>query len=173
MKSFLSKILGVLCFIVFSGPAQALPAAGTRAPAFTLKGQDGKEVSLEQFKGKWVVLYFYPKDFTSGCSLQAHNFQVDLPKYRELNAEIVGISVDSVDSHQNFCARQGLGFKLLSDEEHTVSKLYDSFAGAMGVGVSRRNTFLIDPEGVIRKVYENVNPGSHSKDVLTDLASKD
>src|SRR6185437_4260450 len=91
---------------------------GEAAPNFTLPSQDGTSISLDQFKGKWVVLYFYPKDFTQGCTIEAHNFQADQPKYDKMNAAIVGVSVDSVDSHQKFCTTENLTFKLLADEKH-------------------------------------------------------
>src|ERR1044071_10328301 len=101
-----------------------LPAVGAAAPAFNLTTNEGKQVSLNDFKGKWVVLYFYPKDFTQGCTIEAHNFQADQDKYTKLNAAIVGVSVDSVDSHQQFCTKENLSFKLLADEKHEVVKPY-------------------------------------------------
>ncbi len=91
------------------------PAVGTAAPDFVLNSQEGTPVHLSDFRGKWVVLYFYPKDFTSGCTLEAHNFQADIDQYTKKNAVIVGVSVDTVDSHKGFCAKEGLNFKLLSD----------------------------------------------------------
>jgi thioredoxin-dependent peroxiredoxin len=129
---------------------QAPPAAGSPAPAFSLASQEGAQVSLDQLKGKWVVLYFYPKDFTSGCTVEAHNFQRDIDKYTQKNAVIVGVSVDNVDSHKGFCAKEGLNFKLLADPDHAVVQKYD-------------------PAGVIRKVYLKVNPQGHSEEVLADL----
>src|SRR5256885_530423 len=107
-------------------PAAETPTAGTKAPDFTLKSQEGKTVSLHDFKGKWVVLYFYPKDFTQGCTIEAHNFQADQPKYDKINAAIVGVSVDSVDSHVEFCTKENLTFKLLADEKHEVVNAYGS-----------------------------------------------
>src|SRR3984893_14225504 len=102
------------------------PAVGTPAPDFTLNSQEGKPVSLHDFKGKWVVLYFYPKDFTSGCTVEAHNFQRDLAQYEKRNAVIVGVSMQDENSHQKFCTKEGLSFKLLADTEHKVSETYDS-----------------------------------------------
>src|ERR1700730_11614521 len=101
-------------------------SVGQVAPDFTLPSQDGSKISLHDFRGKWVVLYFYPKDGTSGCTLEAHNFQRDIEKYQQFNAEIVGVSVDSADSHKDFCAKQGLHFKLLADTEKKVPGDYDS-----------------------------------------------
>jgi peroxiredoxin Q/BCP len=146
------------------------PAVGSKAPAVSLPNQEGETVTLDQNKGKWVVLYFYPKDFTSGCTLEAHNFQRDLAKYEKANAVILGVSVDSVDSHKGFCAKEGLNFKLLADTEGAVTKAYDSAVVRDGKTYSARNTFLIDPSGVVRKVYLKVNPATHSDDLLSDLA---
>ena len=145
------------------------PTEGTPAPAFTLPSQEGAQVSLDQFKGKWVVLYFYPKDFTSGCTLEAHNFQRDIDKYTKMNAVIVGVSVDNVDSHKSFCTKEGLNFKLLADPNHTVVEKYGSTMDHDGTTMAARNTFLIDPSGVIRKVYVKVSPQGHSDEVLAEL----
>src|SRR3954468_603663 len=151
-------------------PAPAPPAEGTAAPKFNLPSQDSPSVSLDQFKGKWVVLYFYPKDFTSGCTLEAHNFQRDLAKYEAVGAAILGVSVDSVDSHKSFCTKEALDFKLLSDPNGQVSKQYGSLTN-MGIAkFASRHTFLIDPQGKIAKVYTEVSPTKHCEDVLQDLA---
>jgi peroxiredoxin Q/BCP len=147
----------------------AAPQVGQVAPDFTLPSQDGSKVSLHDFHGKWVVLYFYPKDGTSGCTLEAHNFQRDIEKYQQLNAEIVGVSVDTADSHKDFCAKQGLHFKLLADTEKKVSEAYDSLM--MIVHFSNRNTFLIDPNGKIAKTWIGVSPAKHSDEVLAALSS--
>jgi peroxiredoxin Q/BCP len=145
------------------------PVAGTAAPTFSLPNQEGVQVSLDQFKGKWVVLYFYPKDFTSGCTIEAHNFQRDIDKYTAKNAVIVGVSVDNVDSHKGFCTKEGLNFKLLADPDHTVVQEYGSVMQYGTMTLAARNTFLIDPAGVIRKVYLKVGPDGHSAEVLADL----
>ena len=145
------------------------PTAGNPAPAFSLPNQEGAQVSLDQFKGKWVVLYFYPKDFTSGCTVEAHNFQRDLDKYSQKNAVILGVSVDDVESHKGFCAKEGLNFKLLADSNHAVVEKYGSVMEYKGMTLAARNTFLIDPSGVIRKVYLKVDPQNHSEGVLADL----
>jgi peroxiredoxin Q/BCP len=146
--------------------ADDAPTAGSAAPGFTLNSQEGKPVSLDDFRGKWVVLYFYPKDMTSGCTIEAHNFQRDLDRYDQKNAVILGVSVDTVDSHQQFCAKESLTFKLLSDSGKTVAPKYGSLSQS---GMAARNTFLIDPRGVIRKVYLHVSPGPHSEEVLAAL----
>jgi len=115
------------------------------------------------------VLYFYPKDFTSGCTVEAHNFQRDLDKYTQKNAVILGVSVDTVDSHKSFCTKESLNFKLLADPNHAVVEKYGSVMDYNGMTLAARNTFLIDPSGVIRKVYLKVGPQGHSDEVLADL----
>jgi len=148
----------------------SVPAAGQQAPDFSLPSQDGSTISLNQFKGKWVVLYFYPKDNTPGCTIEAHNFQRDLSKYQSDDAVIVGVSVDSADSHKGFCAKQGLTFKLLADTEKKVTDDYGSLRSMMGMKMAARNTFLIDPSGKIARVWTGVNPSEHSEQVLAALA---
>jgi len=165
-------ILMISCISVLTIAAFAAtqpPSVGTQAPAFTLPSQSGS-VSLSQFQGQWVVLYFYPKDMTSGCTMEAHNFQKDIAKYQQMNTVIVGVSVDSVDSHTNFCTKEGLSFKLLSDADHSVTSQYGSVMDYQGQSYAARNTFIIDPSGVIQKVYVRVNPMTHSSNVLADLA---
>jgi len=149
--------------------ADALPAEGSKAPSFTLKSQEGKNVSLMDFTGKWVVLYFYPKDMTPGCTIEAHNFQRDQPEFDKKNAVILGVSLDTVDSHVQFCTKENLTFKLLSDPDHAVTDKYGSLSSFGKMQVAARNTFLIDPKGVIRKVYLKVDPNPHSKAVLAEL----
>jgi peroxiredoxin Q/BCP len=166
--AFLS-ILALAAVLAFAADQPAPPTAGSPAPAFSLPSQEGAHVSLDQFKGKWVVLYFYPKDYTSGCTVEAHNFQRDLDKYTQKNAVIVGVSVDDVDSHKGFCAKEGLNFKLLADTNHAVVEKYGSIMEYNGMTLAARNTFLIDPTGMIRKVYVKVNPQGHSEEVLADL----
>jgi thioredoxin-dependent peroxiredoxin len=147
------------------------PAVGTTAPNFTLTSQEGKPISLEQFRGKWVVLYFYPKDMTTGCTIEAHNFQRDQEKFQAKNAVILGVSVQDTKSHQEFCTKEGLTFKLLSDTDNKVS---DEYGSIMNMGVAKysaRHTFLIDPQGKIVKEYMDVDPRTHSEQVLTDLTA--
>jgi thioredoxin-dependent peroxiredoxin len=144
------------------------PEPGSPAPAFTLPSQDGTPVSLTDFRGKWVVLYFYPKDFTSGCTVEAHNFQRDLAEYEKRNAVIVGVSVDSADSHHKFCVQEGLSFKLLADTDHTVSKEYGTLTWTVFTHAAR-NTFLIAPDGKIARVFDDVKPAEHSAQVLAAL----
>jgi peroxiredoxin Q/BCP len=144
-------------------------AEGASAPDFTLPSQEGTPVSLKDYRGKWVVLYFYPKDQTPGCSREAHNFQVDQPKYAERDAVVLGVSLDSVESHKKFCTKEGLNFKLLADTDHKVTAAYGSLTNFGVVKFAARNTFLIDPAGKIAKTYTGVNPSSHSAEVLAEL----
>ena len=148
-----------------------LPAVGAAAPAFNLTTNEGKQVSLNDFKGKWVVLYFYPKDFTQGCTIEARNFQRDIAKYEAVNAVILGVSVDNEQSHKDFCAKEGLNFKLLADTEAKVSEQYGSVMEYNGAKLSARNTFIIDPQGKVVKVFEKVKVAAHSEEVLAALAS--
>jgi thioredoxin-dependent peroxiredoxin len=164
-------VLGISLFvgIVVAGDTPAAPAVGTMAPDFKLNSQEGTPVNLSDFRGKWVVLYFYPKDFTPGCTIEAHGFQRDLAQYQAKNVEIVGVSVDSADSHKDFCAKEGLNFKLLSDADHQVVKTYGSVK-TMGTNeIAARNTFIVDPKGKIVKVFLGVAPAKHSAEVLAAL----
>ena len=166
----LSLLLGLLAPAYADEPASALPQVGQAAPAFRLQDQNGKWHTPADHQGRWVVLYFYPKDFTQGCTIEAHNFQADQAKYDKMNAAIVGVSVDTVDSHQQFCTKENLTFKLLADEKHEVVNTYGSTQKFGDNEVAARNTFLVDPQGVIRKVFLKVNPNPHSAEVLMALA---
>jgi peroxiredoxin Q/BCP len=163
-KALLISALTLLPIVLF-----AKVEVGQMAPDFTLTSQDGNQVSLSQFKGHWVVLYFYPKDFTSGCTMEAHKFQDDQAKYQKLDAAIVGVSLDTADSHKQFCTKEGLTFKLLADPSAKVPTEYDSITEHEGTKYAARHTFLIDPSGKIVKSYMQVDPRSHSEQVLADL----
>src|SRR6266581_6083442 len=172
---FIALIIGALLLVGLTAVRAArhlakAPSAGTPAPDFTLNAQDGKQVSLRDFRGQWVVLYFYPKDFTSGCTKEAHNFQQDLSLYEQKKAVILGVSGQDETSHEKFCAAEGLHFKLLADAHCELSARYGSVVDLGVAKLSARHTFLIDPAGVIRKVYLKVDPSRHSAEVLTDLA---
>src|SRR5437879_7424378 len=157
-------IAGGYTLLKGSGNPQAI---GSPAPDFTLKAQDELPVKLSAFRGQWVVLYFYPKDNTPGCTIEAHNFQRDLSKYEQLNAVIIGVSVDSTDSHKDFCAKQSLTFKLLADTDKKVAGQYGSLRES---GVAARNTLLIDPNGKIAKVWTGDSTENHSDEILAELA---
>jgi peroxiredoxin Q/BCP len=166
----------VVLFIVFfivsrllSGTQSSIPAAGGIAPVFSLHSQEGSLVNLSDYRGKWVVLYFYPKDQTPGCTREAHNFQADQLKYDQRNAVILGVSLDSVDSHKKFCTKEGLNFKLLADQDGTVTRQYGSLTNLVVAKFAARHTFLIDPEGRIAKTYTSVDPNRHSEEVLAAL----
>lgn len=162
-------LLAVVVVVRAMRTGEKAPPAGTPAPDFTLNSQDGKPVSLHDFKSKWVVLYFYPKDFTSGCTIEAHNFQHDRAQYDQKNAVILGVSGQDEHSHQKFCAKEGLSFKLLADKNYTVSAAYDSLMDVGVAKVSARHTFLIDPAGIVRKAYLNVDARKHSEEILAAL----
>ncbi len=163
-------LLAGIIVVRASHTGEKAPVSGTLAPDFTLNAQDGKPVSLRDFRGKWVVLYFYPKDFTSGCTKEARNFQQNIALYEQKNAVILGVSVQDELTHQKFCAAEGLSFKLLADPHHELSARYDSLVNLGVAKLSARHTFLIDPSGVIRKVYLKVDAAKHSAQVLADLA---
>jgi thioredoxin-dependent peroxiredoxin len=142
------------------------PPIGQPAPAFSLPSNSGDgEIALSDYLGKWVVVYFYPKDGTPGCTLEAQRFQRDLPQYVDRHTQILGISVDDVDSHAEFCDSEGLKFPLLADTDGAVSKAYGSWLGYL----SLRHTYLIDPEGILRERFLGVRPAIHSTEVLTRL----
>lgn len=152
----------------FAKSAEA-PKEGDKAPAFSLKSNEGVDVSLESLKGKWVVLYFYPKDFTGGCTLEARGFQKALPDFEKRGAVIVGVSGQSADSHKSFCEKESLGFRLLADESHEISKAYGSIMNLGVAKLSARNTFLISPGGFVAKRWLKVSPGAHAAEVLAAL----
>lgn len=153
--------------------AASVPAVGTMAPDFTLNSQEGKPIALSQYRGKWVVLYFYPKDMTSGCTIEAHNFQRDQAKYDALNAVVLGVSVQDVKSHQEFCTKDGLTFKLLADPDDKVTEQYGSLKNYGIAKLAARHTFLIDPQGKIVKEWMDVDPNGHSEQVLAELTSQE
>jgi len=170
-KIFLPGIVGLITLAMMqAAETQKQPAAGTPAPDFSLTTSDGSQISLKDYRGKWVVLYFYPKDFTSGCTMEARNFQRDLAKFEQADAVVLGVSVDTAQSHKDFCAKEGLNFKLLADPDAKVSTEYGSVMDYKGATLAARNTFIVNPKGEIAKVYIGVKPADHSEQVLKDLA---
>ena len=159
-----------VAFVTVHAADQPMPAVGQVAPGFTLPSQDGAQISLDSFRGKWVVLYFYPKDMTKGCTIEAHNFQRDQAKFDADNAVILGVSVDTPDSHKEFCTKEGLTFRLLADPAHKVVDEYGSLGHFGPMTIANRNTFLIDPKGKIVKEWTKVDPQVHSEEVLAALA---
>ena len=157
--------------------AADMKPVGETAPNFTLPNQENKPVSLSDFKGKWVVLYFYPKDQTSGCSKEAHSFQDNLPKFEKANAVVLGVSLDTVESHKTWCTKDGFSFKMLADPDHKVVDAYGvpvkTFSTPQGpLTVAMRDTFLISPQGKIVKEWEVKDPAAHSEEVLAAIEAE-
>ena len=150
-----------------------IPTAGEKAPAFALKNSDGKTVKLSDFKGEKVVLYFYPRDLTPGCTKEACGFQTDLPQFKKEGVTILGVSTDGQESHKKFAEKYNLTFPLLCDENHEVAERYGvwqekNMYGKKSWGVAR-TTFIIDEDGKIAQVFKKVSPEEHSKEVLDIL----
>lgn len=155
---------------IFERPAFALggrlPDLNAPAPTFKLPSNgNAGTVSLQDYRGRWLVLYFYPKDFTSGCTLEARRFQRDLPQYLALNTQVIGVSADDIQSHADFCDAEGLVFPLLADIDGSVSRAYGSWLAPY----SLRHTFIIDPEGILRERFLAVRPATHSLEVIDRL----
>ena len=170
LNLILASILAIITTLNFTPSALALggklPELDKPAPEFTLPTNTGDgEISLSDYRGEWVVLYFYPKDFTSGCTIEARKFQQDLPKYMDKNAQILGVSADDIDSHAEFCDSEGLKFPLLADTDGTVSEAYGSWINF----ISMRHSFIIDPDGILREIFLGVIPSIHSEEVLARL----
>ena len=147
------------------------PAAGTPAPAFTLPDQNGVQRSLADYAGKWLIVYFYPKDDTPGCTKQVCAFRDSIDKVRAAGAEVLGVSVDDVDSHRKFAEKYQVPFPLLADADKSVARAYGVLTSTLGFQYARRDTFLIDPQGRIAKHYPDVDPEANVGQVLEDLAA--
>jgi peroxiredoxin Q/BCP len=163
-------ILSLLCAFVAPAFATSLQV-GQTAPAFRLQDQAGHWRSPADYHGHWLVLYFYPKDFTPGCTTEVCTFRDDIAKLRQAGADVVGVSLDDVKSHAEFAAKYRVPFPLLSDADRKVSTAYGVLASRLGMHYARRTTFLVDPQGRIAKVYTDVDPEKSSTQVLADLAS--
>ncbi len=171
MKRFLHGA-AIALFLLAAGAATAAepPAVGAPAPEFKLQDQTGKWHELSDYRGKWVVLYFYPKDNTPGCTTQACEFRDNIFAYRELGALILGVSVDDVDSHKAFSDQYSLPFPILADSEKKTAAAYGTLTKYVGIAeMARRDTFIIDPQGRVAKHYMKVDPKGHSEIVLADL----
>ena len=166
-----SLLLGLLAPAYADEPAAALPQVGQKAPDFRLQDQNGKWHAPADHQGHWVVLYFYPKDFTPGCTTEVCAFRDDVAKLRQQGADVLGVSLDDVKSHADFAAKYHVPFPLLSDADSKTAQAYGVLASKMGFKYARRTTFLIDPQGRIAKVYQDVDPEKNSAQVLADLAS--
>lgn len=170
LAQFLLQLLTVtMSSVITSAHAADVPAVGMGAPEFVLKDQSGKQQSLLNYRGKWVVLYFYPKDDTPGCTEQACKFRDDLATLTALGAQVLGISVDDSASHAKFAAKYNLPFPLLADEGGAVAKAYGAFSDWGVFTYAKRYTFLIDPQGKIAKTYLKVDTSKHSLDIINDL----
>jgi peroxiredoxin Q/BCP len=167
----LSVLLLLFAVPAFAADAEAGPAVGQAAPEFRLQDQKGEWHTLAEERGKWVVLYFYPKDFTPGCTTQVCAFRDDIIQLRKAGADVFGVSLDDVKSHAEFAQKYKVPFRLLSDADSSVAKNYGVLTAKLGVNYARRETFLIDPEGRIAKRYVDVDPKENSKQVLADLAA--
>jgi peroxiredoxin Q/BCP len=164
-----AALVAVLAFTSI-GIANDEVAVGAAAPEFELPDQDGQLHSLEDYRDQWVVLYFYPKDETPGCTTEACEFRDNIFAFKDLNAQILGVSLDDVESHKAFAANHGLPFPLLADVEGEAASAYGVKTRMAGMEIAKRQTFLIGPDGTIAKHYVKVNPAEHSKEVLADLA---
>jgi peroxiredoxin Q/BCP len=170
------KLAAATCLMLALGLCSAARAAegtgpqpGQPAPGFRLQDQNGAWHTLEQYRGRWVVLYFYPKDFTPGCTTEVCAFRDDIAALRKAGAEVLGVSLDDVKSHGEFASKYKVPFPLLSDGQHAVAASYGVLTSRLGFSYARRETFLIDPQGRVARRYENVDPKDHSKQVLADL----
>jgi peroxiredoxin Q/BCP len=147
------------------------PTVGQAAPAFKLQDQNGDWHALEDYRGKWLAVYFYPRDDTPGCTTEACNFRDNIYAFKAIGAEVVGISVDDVDSHKKFSDKYRLPFILLADEEGETARAYGVLRDWKLLQIASRQSFLIDPDGVVARHYEDVDPETHTQDVLSDLDS--
>lgn len=165
------KILVTLTLLLLGSTVQASgqPVIGEPAPDFELPDQDGQLHSLEDYRDQWVVLYFYPKDETPGCTTEACEFRDDIFAYRKMGAQILGVSLDDVESHKAFAENHGLPFPLLADTEGSVADAYGVKTKMFGMTVAKRQTFIIDPDGMLARHYGTVKPETHSAEVLADL----
>lgn len=168
----LARLLALTLSCALVAPALAAgPQVGQIAPTFRLQDQNGHWQSPADHHGHWLVLYFYPKDFTPGCTTEVCAFRDDIARLRQAGADVVGVSLDDVKSHAEFAAKYHVPFPLLSDASHAAASAYGVLTAYEGQHYARRTTFLIDPQGRIAKVYADVDPEKNSAQVMTDLAT--
>ncbi len=168
----MKKLLGTLSLaLIFAAGASASDGLviGEPAPEFELSDQDGQLHSLEDYRDRWVVLYFYPKNGTPGCTTEACEFRDNIFEYRRLNAQVLGVTLDDVESHKSFAENHSLPFPLLADTRGDAADAYGVKTRMFGMTVARRQTFIIDPEGRLALHYEDVDPDTHAAEVLADL----
>jgi peroxiredoxin Q/BCP len=162
-------VLFVLAFAGMGLQADGTPAEGSPAPGFHLQDQNGDWHDLQDYQGSWLAIYFYPKDDTPGCTTEACNFRDNIYAFKAIGASVVGISVDDVGSHKEFSEKYKLPFVILADEDGETAKAYGVLRDWKLVQIASRQSFLVNPEGVIVKHYEDVDPDTHTQQVLTDL----
>ena len=167
MKATITALLALL--ISLPALAGEVPAVGQAAPGFKLQDQNGEWHDLEDYRGSWLAVYFYPKDDTPGCTTEACNFRDNIYAFKGIGAEVVGVSVDTVDSHKDFSDKYKLPFVILADEEGTTAEAYGVLRDWKLIQIASRQSFIIDPDGVIAKHYEKVDPDTHTDEVLADL----
>ena len=168
LKSIITASV-ITVLLIASSSSIAAPKVGDKSPNFSLQDQNNITHTLSDYEGQWVVLYFYPKDDTPGCTTQACDFRDAVKRIIVSKAIVFGLSLDSVTSHKLFAEKYNLPFSLLADETGEVSELYDSLRKLLGY--AKRNTFIVDPEGNIAKIYLSVDPKTHSEMVLSDLSN--
>ena len=168
--SVIKPIFLLVFLLITSSTVLANLEVGDKAPNFILNDQNNEAHQLSDYKGRWVILYFYPKDDTPGCTTQACDFRDAVKRIIASRSVVFGLSLDSVESHKRFSDKNNLPFSLLSDEEGVVAKSYDSLNNFMGYKSAKRNTFIINPEGLLSKIYLSVDPKTHSQMVLNDLS---
>ena len=170
MKKIVSILSAAAFFALASGVSVAEQVGvGEPAPDFELVDQNGQLHSIEDYRGKWVALYFYPKDGTPGCTTEACEFRDNIFAFRSANCQILGVSLDDEESHKAFSEKHGLPFPLLADTKGTTADAYGVKSKMLGMTLAKRQTFLIDPEGNIAKHYDSVDPDEHSAEILADL----
>ena len=169
MTRLIKQFIFVVLLLPISFASLAQVKVGSKAPNFTLSDQNSIQHQLSDYEGSWVILYFYPKDDTPGCTTQACDFRDAVKRIIASKSNVFGVSLDSVESHKRFADKNNLPFSLLSDESGEVSEAYDSLNNFMSFKSAKRNTFIIDPDGKVAKIYLSVKPSTHSQMVLNDL----